>query len=219
MEGHRVTPPLPEGVYESLRTTRLDTALDGLVDLTPRFAPVEAADEPHVLARHVAAAVERALAGEPDSARRLVIVNELLGRVEALEEHVAERSEQLVGLSRETAPGVHQLVRPITPLSSAALLTNAHGEPSLSAELRAELGSADHVDLLCAFVRWHGVRVLEEQLDLLHSRGIPFRVITTTYVGATELKRPGFSGGWVLPRFDLLGLVGERSGSLRTRSA
>jgi hypothetical protein len=27
---------------------------------------------------------------------------------------------------------------------------------------------------------------------------------------ATRLKRPGFSGGWVLPRSELLGLVGER---------
>jgi superfamily II DNA or RNA helicase/HKD family nuclease len=183
-----VTQPLSEGVYESLRTARLDAALDRLAELTPRFAPVEAADEPQVLARHVAAAVERALIGEPDSARRHALVNELLRRVAAVEEQITERSEHLVVLSRETAPGVHRLERPVTPLSSAALLTNAPEEPSLGAELRAELGSADRVDLLCAFVRWHGIRVLEEQLDLLHRRGVPFRVITTTYVGATEQR-------------------------------
>ncbi len=183
-----MTHPLPEGVYESLRTARLDRELSGLADLTPRFAPVEAADEPHVLARHVAAAVERALSGESDPARRLALVNDLLGRLEAGDEQIADRSEQLVVLSRAAAPGVHRLVRPVTPLSSAALLTNAPEEPSLGAELRAELGSADRVDLLCAFVRWHGIRVLEEQLDLLHSRGVPLRVITTTYVGATEQR-------------------------------
>ncbi len=83
---------------------------------------------------------------------------------------------------------MHRLERPVTPLSSAALITNARDEPSLSAELRAELASADRVDLLCAFVRWHGLRVLEEQLDLLRRRGVPFRVITTTYVGATEQR-------------------------------
>jgi hypothetical protein len=37
--------------------------------------------------------------------------------------------------------------------------------PSLSAELRAELGSTDRVNLRCAFVRWHRLRVLKEQLD------------------------------------------------------
>jgi len=175
-------------VYESLRTTRLNESLDQLTDLTPRFATVENVDEPHVLARHVAKAVERALTAESDPARRLAIVNELLMRVSASDEQLADVAEHLVVLTRETAPGVHKLERPVTPLSSAALLTNAPEEPSLGAELRAELGSADRVDLLCAFIRWHGIRVLEEQLDLLHRRGIPFRVITTTYVGATEQR-------------------------------
>jgi HKD family nuclease len=183
-----VTQPLPEGVYESLRTTRLNEALDQLSDLTPRFALVENADEPHVLARHVAAAVERALVQEPDPARRLTLVNDLLRRVAAADEQLAGVAEQLVVLTREAAPGVYRLERPVTPLSSAALLTNAPEEPSLGAELRAELGSADRVDLLCAFIRWHGIRVLEEQLDVLHRRGVPFRVITTTYVGATEQR-------------------------------
>jgi hypothetical protein len=65
-----VIDPLPEGVYESLRTRRLNAALDQLVDLTPRFLPVEDADQPHVLARHIASAVERALADEPDPGQR-----------------------------------------------------------------------------------------------------------------------------------------------------
>jgi superfamily II DNA or RNA helicase/HKD family nuclease len=183
-----LTQPLPEGVYESLRTTRLNAALEQLTDLTPRFARVEDADAPHVLARHVATAVERALIGESDPARRLALVNGLLARLAAEDEQLADVAQHLVVLTRETAPGVHRLERPVTPLSSAALLTNAPDEPSLSAELRAELGSADRVDLLCAFIRWHGIRVLEEQLDLLHRRGVPFRVITTTYVGATEQR-------------------------------
>lgn len=180
--------PLPEGVYESLRTAGLDAELARSVELKAHFAPVEHADEPHVLARHVGNAVARALAGERDPARRLALVNDLLGRVEAAEERIGGSAEHLVTLSRETAPGVHRLERPLTPLSSAALLTNARGEPSLMTELRAELASADRVDLLCAFVRWAGIRVLEEQLDALHRRGVPFRVITTTYVGATEQR-------------------------------
>jgi superfamily II DNA or RNA helicase/HKD family nuclease len=184
-----LNPQLPEGVYESLRTVGLDGTLAQLPNLTPHFARVEEADEPHVLARHVAQAVERALRQEGDPGRRLALVNDLLTRVAEHDEQVAvDAAEHLVVLSRETAPGVHRLERPVTPLSSAALITNAPEEPSLSAELRAELGSADRVDLLCAFVRWHGLRVLEEQLDLLHRRGVPFRVITTTYVGATEQR-------------------------------
>ncbi len=75
------------------------------------------------------------------------------------------------------------------PLSSeAALLTNTKGEPSLGAEVRAELDTADEVDLLIAFVKWHGLRLLEPELERVRDRGVPFRVITTTYMGATERR-------------------------------
>jgi superfamily II DNA or RNA helicase/HKD family nuclease len=183
-----VTQPLPEGVYESLRTRRLDAVLAQLVGLTPRCERVDPADVPHVLARHVAEVVARALTEQRDPDLRLALVNDLLERVAAHDEQLPDVAEQLVVLTRETAPGVHRLQRPITPLSSAALLTNAPEEPSLGAELRAELASADQVDLLCAFVRWPGIRVLEEPLTLLKERGVPLRVITTTYVGATEQR-------------------------------
>ena len=71
-------------------------------------------------------------------------------------------------------------------MSEAALLTNAHDEPNLGSELRAEFDTSDEVDLLCAFVKWHGIRLLEPQLSRLRQRGAAFRVITTTYMGATE---------------------------------
>ena len=67
-------------------------------------------------------------------------------------------------------------------------MTNARNEPTLAAELRAELASADHVDLLCAFVKWQGLRLLEEQLIELRQRNVPLRVITTTYLGATDAR-------------------------------
>ena len=49
-------------------------------------------------------------------------------------------------------------------MSEAALLTNTRGEPSLGSELRAELDSCDEVDLLCAFVKWYGLRLLDPEL-------------------------------------------------------
>jgi superfamily II DNA or RNA helicase/HKD family nuclease len=71
-------------------------------------------------------------------------------------------------------------------LSDAALLTNSSDEPSLGAELRAEIDTSDEVDLLCAFVKWYGLRLLEPELERARERGVPLRVITTTYMGATE---------------------------------
>ena len=80
------------------------------------------------------------------------------------------------------------LARPRTPLSDAALLTNSPDEPSLAAELKAEMASADSVDLLCAFVKWYGVRLLEGELLALRDAGVPLRVVTTTYLGSTERR-------------------------------
>ena len=83
--------------------------------------------------------------------------------------------EQLLALAQAEAPGVWRLlnVRPQVPLSRPALLTNASGDPKLGNELRAELATADRVDLLCAFVKWYGLRVLEAELKDRHDRGVP----------------------------------------------
>ena len=35
-------------------------------------------------------------------------------------------------------------------------------------------------------MKWQGLRVLEEQLNRLRERGAPLRVVTTTYIGATD---------------------------------
>ncbi|MEJ7774418.1 MAG: DUF3427 domain-containing protein, partial [Nocardioidaceae bacterium] len=56
----------------------------------------------------------------------------------------------------------------------------------MGTELAAELDSAGSVDLLCAFVKWSGLRVLEAPLRRLRERGGRLRVLTTTYIGATE---------------------------------
>jgi len=37
-----------------------------------------------------------------------------------------------------------------------------------------------------AFVKWYGLRLFEDRLIQLRLRAVPFRVITTTYMGATE---------------------------------
>ncbi len=123
-----------------------------------------------------------------DSGRRLEIVNELLTVLAEPAELIDSGVRQLLTLTPPPAPGSPQRFgrRPATPLSDAALLTNAQDEPSLGAELRAELDTADSVDLLCAFVKWHGIRVLEPELRRLRERGVSLRVVTTTYMGATE---------------------------------
>ncbi len=77
---------------------------------------------------------------------------------------------------------------PATPFSQSDLLVNAEGQPNIGSELKAELATADSVDLICAFVIWTGVRHLRESLAEVVNRGGRVRVITTTYMGATEKR-------------------------------
>ena len=175
-----------EGLYDTLRTASRDDQLAGS-ELEPRYAVIDSADVPDALTVHLTAAVRVALdAASPED--RLHLANQLLSQLPTPIDQVVAPPQQLLALTRNEAPGVHSLLRPATPLSAAALLTNGPDEPNLGAELRAELASADRVDLLCAFIRWHGLRLLERELTELRERGVPFRVITTTYVGATERR-------------------------------
>jgi superfamily II DNA or RNA helicase/HKD family nuclease len=76
--------------------------------------------------------------------------------------------------------------RPLTPLRELALLTNAKGEPNMSAELNAELASADRVDIVMSFVKHSGLNLIYGELKKLRQRGIPVRLVTTVYMGATD---------------------------------
>ena len=192
--------PLSDGLYESLRTHGLDGDLARRSDLAPTFGKVPSGDVPDVLARHVAEVVRRAIADEADSAARVRLVNNLIATLSAVNAQVAPGVEQLLQLTSQDRTPVRRLTRPQTPLSDSALLTNAKDEPGLGAELRAELESADSVDLLCAFVKWYGLRVLEEQLGHLVHRGVPLRVLTTTYVGQLSVEHSTSSFAGLAPQ-------------------
>nr|WP_205704854.1 DEAD/DEAH box helicase [Kineococcus indalonis] len=183
---------LAEGLQETFIAADLEAALHRAADWSTVVHSVDDADAPHVLARHVGAIVQRALEARSDHGERLTLVRDVLG---VLGEHGAvpvpdEKGapRQLLAAHRRRALTQPSTVRPATPLSEAALLTNSTADPSLAAELRAELASADRVDLLCAFVKWSGLRLMESALADLKVRGVPFRVITTTYMGATERR-------------------------------
>lgn len=179
---------LAPGLYELLVTERLGGALAAVPAASINTGAVDDADAPHVLARHVYDELQRALAAERNTERRTDLVNRLLSSIGERDSSVVAPPTQLLAVTEESGPGVvtYGTLRPSTPLSEAALLTNTRGEPSLGSELRAEIDTSDEVDLLCAFVKWYGLRLIEPELARLRTRGVPLRVITTTYMGATE---------------------------------
>ncbi|GAA2545319.1 DUF3427 domain-containing protein [Mycolicibacterium diernhoferi] len=182
------------GLYESVLTSRLRSALCANTGLHTELSTVDESEQALVLARHLSPLIERQLRaarGAEERARLTQKILEALGDPELLD-HVPDQDDptKIRRLDSVTADALGSVrpPRPATPLSDAALMTNARNEPTLAAELRAELASADEVDLLCAFVKWHGIRLLERELTQLRERGVPLRVITTTYIGATDAK-------------------------------
>ena len=178
----------PEGLYESVVSHRLLRELERRAGLQQQIAHVDEADQPHVLGIHVSEAVLRAFAGRRPE-ERIALANELLELLETPDDAPSGGVRQLLSLSSPPTPGRHRIDvtrRPSTPLAEAALLTNAPGEPTIGSELRHELATCDEVDLLCAFVMWPGLRLLEAELRDARDRGVPFRVVTTTYLGGTE---------------------------------
>ncbi|MFF6881659.1 DUF3427 domain-containing protein [Streptomyces sp. NPDC012421] len=183
--------PVP-GLYEQLMTLRLEAQLKTLADQGWHAIDdvVGPESSPRVLAKHVADTVRHILDGLPQS-EHVHVANHVLESMNTIEgarewiDLVADGPRQLLAVAEQEAEGAYR-IRPVTPLAETALLTNAPEDPSLGFELRAELATADRVDLLCAFVKWHGLRVIEQSLKAAHARGVPIRVITTTYIGATE---------------------------------
>lgn len=174
--------PLPTGLYEQLLTEAL---LRESATLLTSVRAVDDSESADLLGEYVGRAVAQALAALPPDAR-VDHANTILRTLAA--EVVAQGPQQLLALARQAEPGVWRMLqtRPAVPMSRPALLTNSSSDPKLGAELRAELTTADRVDLLCAFVKWYGLRVLEAELKELQARGVPLRVLTTTYMGATD---------------------------------
>src|SRR3954453_9845637 len=176
-----------EGLYESLISGKLGAELESLSELTASVGSVDEADAPHVLARYVGELVAHRLGAARDPDERPRIANQLITLLGDATDAVTPPARQLLSIAGRPGPGkISVSARPRTPLSNAALLTNSSDEPSLGAELRAEIDTSDEVDLLCAFVKWYGLRLLEPELERARERGVPLRVITTTYMGATE---------------------------------
>jgi superfamily II DNA or RNA helicase/HKD family nuclease len=188
-------PDLPFGLYERLITAGLKSRL---LEFDPRKTAirrktVDDAEAHATLARHVGDAVNRALRDLPAKdrlAKQRQITNELLGALgqqEGLVEdppEVLESIQPLTGIPAQDVP----IAPPLVALSDSDLLVNARGEPALAHALAHEIPSADSIDLICAFVRWHGLRVLGDQLVAHCRAGKPLRIITTVYTGSTERK-------------------------------
>jgi len=194
---------LAPGLYEHLIDTFLEEGLAEAArdDLKAQLRELDLGDSHTYLAQYLAAIIRKALgsiSGVDGLNRQIELANRiifLLAESAPASFEVANakllRAELLLAIFEppfEEPP----FERPDTPLSSSCLMTGTRLDPSLVSQLRKEIASADQLDILCSFIKWSGVRILEETLRNFTEAGSRLRLITTSYMGATDLKAVEF---------------------------
>ncbi|GAB4175540.1 MAG: DEAD/DEAH box helicase [Rhodocyclaceae bacterium] len=196
---------LPDGLYDLLLTERLLASLDiERADLA-EFNGERTELLLDALARQLAGALEEAAVDDPGPAvRQVELVNAMLVLLQQRQhqgQKAAQRDVAPVDLIA-TPPRVLRSIRkdrqfpraPELGLAAPWLFTAGKGSPSLLQEIRKELASADHVDILVSFITVSGVRKLQDVLQQITARSghgdvsTRLRVLTTTYTGATEAR-------------------------------
>ena len=188
------------GLYEELISETLERELgklpQGLVPLRADLQRAEAGDR---LALFLGRIIQGAVEDLPEKhrvdlgislARALVTtLARELGR-DDLRGDAPIRQKTVLRAVRARQPdgSPEPIPEPLIPLLDTTLLTNAPGEPRVGRQLLAEVGSADRIDVVMAFIRRSGIRPLLDGFRAHCERGKPLRVLTTTYTGSTELE-------------------------------
>jgi HKD family nuclease len=191
-----MTEKMGPGAYDQLITEEVASRLEGLPAERVLREVLEEDEAPQVLARHLQFLIRRAISSvseKDDNLARIRMSNQIIRALAALtngvigeDDLIAEEAEPLLWAIESGDDSDYQ--SPSIRLSDSALLVNGRNQPSIGHELNKELTSTDDVDLLCSFVMNTGLNVLEKNLAAVVSRGGRVRVLTTTYMGATQKK-------------------------------
>ena len=159
---------LSNGIYEQVINKALDREL-AATDKLSQTAPIDAAEAAKVLAKYVAAVVEKGLENVQDNGgdvnSQVELVNRIVSTIIAETSEagfddlsVAERAEQLLALldkqnSMLALDEKAEIVRPVTSIAQSSLFTGAVHEPQMYTELKKEIVTSDRIDMLVSFIK------------------------------------------------------------------
>ncbi len=192
----------PPGLYEQPLTRGLEAQLRGLDDGLKRLEELDAHEAAPAFARLLHDRLVQAFGSLPQKdrvAHQIALANRVLEVIREgapragaeVEDEVAAPGQRLLAvLEAVDAPAkAIEPARPEIPLAASDLLVNGRHDVSIGPEVKRELASADCVDLLCSFLKWSGLRLVEAELrDFLRRRPGGLRVLTTAYMSATQRR-------------------------------
>lgn len=196
---------LHPGLYEQVINNALTSELAEIPEARKAIAPIDTAEASKVLAQYLADVVQKGLDNVLDNggdiSAQIELTNQIVDLIQNTTKEadfaalgVDQRAEQLLALLREADPRLAvgktaaDLGRPESSLAQSSLFTGAAHEPKLYIELKKEIASADRIDFLVSFIKWSGLVKLMDELREFTQNGGELRIITTSYMGATDVK-------------------------------
>ena len=196
---------LHPGLYEQVINNALTSELAEIPEARKAVAPIDKAEASKVLAQYLVDVVQKGLDNVLDNGGDISTQIELTNQIIALiqnatkeadfaSQSVDKRAEQLLALLRESDPRLAvgktaaDIERPETSIAQSSLFTGAVHEPQMFTELKKEIVSADRIDMLVSFIKWSGLRLIMDELREFTQNGGELRIITTSYMGATDIK-------------------------------
>lgn len=196
---------LQHGLYEQVINDQLAGELSSVEEARKAVASIDKAEASKVLSQYLSDIVQQGLDNVADNggdvsaqvelANRIVnLIKDSTNEADFSEKCVDKKAEQLLAILKENDPrlavgkNAKDLSRPETSIAQSSLFTGAIHEPQMYTELKKEIVSADRIDMLVSFIKWSGLRLIIDELKEFTENGGELRIITTSYMGATDVK-------------------------------
>jgi len=185
-------PSLPFGIYDEVVSEALGASLDRVanshtIDISD-VAKDTAVDEQLVTMIRDAARI--AIGARTSAQDKIAAAQQFLTHLTSNQNFRAGETTLQGRLLRGVWPLQPERAPSLPPrgsLLASGLVTNARGESVLS-HLASEFESADRIDLLCSFIKLSGLDKFRPLIERHRDRGRRLRVLTTTYMHATEAR-------------------------------
>lgn len=200
---------LKEGIYEQLITTALKDKIDALSAEKFFIAQVEIDKEEaaKILSEYLIDLIQLALRElkKYELRKQVQFCNEIIQFVdekinlEANNSLIYHEGYILTAVLSKIGKTDKQLFDdlnrkiPQTGLSVSNLFTGSNSDISIDTEIERDILSADKIYWIVSFIRWSGLRIFERALrEFTNREGAELRIITTSYMGATEARALDF---------------------------
>lgn len=195
-----------QGIYEQLITQLVTQKISELNQdvFYINKSSIDREEASTILSKHLYHTIKNALniiKGENQIDLQIQIANKIilvlkdeLGKEDFKEDLIAAEGEILNAVFSKVDSHFNDFnlrlkeITPYTRLTHSELFTGGNVGLSLESELKKEILSSDQIDLLVSFIKFKGIIILEGELKEFTERGGKLRVITTTYMGASDYK-------------------------------